>query len=284
MIKPRVFIGSSAESLDIAAAIRDNLEYSAEVTLWPSGTFNFNAGSNTLADLIRKSRSVDFAIFIFSPDDLLTMRSQEKHVVRDNVVFELGLFIGVLGSERCFIVKPRGVELHLPSDLLGVNAADFEPDRSDKDIVSSLGYASSQIKREIDGAGPIVNRGSEVIKRIDVSDVLQEVSDQDLLVLATLLDSYNHDVEGCVSWQIQNKLSSKISDMQINLSIIKLWRLSLISKENSSDDQGNEYFTYALTSNGVDVCLKNEERISEVSKIQNPAYSKAPSYQQPPKF
>ena len=155
MRNPRVFIGSSVESLPIANAISENLEFDAEVTTWNSGTFNLS--STTIDSLIEKSKSVDFSVFIFSPDDLTIMRSREQYVVRDNVVFELGLFIGSIGKERCFIVKPRGVELHFPSDLLGINPADYNPNRSDNDLVSSLKYASNQIKREIKEKAPLNN-------------------------------------------------------------------------------------------------------------------------------
>lgn len=275
MRNPRVFIGSSVESLPIAEAISENLEFEAEVTIWRSGTFNLS--STALDDLIKKSKSVDFSIFIFSPDDLMVMRSREQYVVRDNVVFELGLFIGSIGKERCFIVKPRGVDLHFPSDLLGINPTDYNPNRSDNDLVSSLNYASNQIKREIKEKGNLIEISSSQVQKIDVNDVLNDITDSDLLILSTLLDSYNHDVEGCVSWALKNKLQSEISEMLLNLSIIKLDRVGLIQKQNSSDFNGNEYFTYSLTSDGIDVCLKNEKRISEIA-----AKPYKPPYQVPP--
>lgn len=263
MRNPRVFIGSSVESLPIAEAISENLEFEAEVTIWRSGTFNLS--SNALDDLIKKSKSVDFSIFIFSPDDLIVMRSREQYAVRDNVVFELGLFIGSIGKERCFIVKPRRVDLHFPSDLLGINPTDYNPNRSDNDLVSSLNYASNQIKREIKEKGNLIEISSSQVQKIDVNDVLNDITDSDLLILSTLLDSYNHDVEGCVSWELKNKLQSKNSEILINLSIIKLDRVGLIQKQNSSDFNGNEYFTYSLTSDGIDACLKNEKRISKIA-------------------
>ena len=268
MRNPRVFVGSSVESLHIANAISDNLEFDAEVTTWNSGTFNLS--STTIDSLIEKSKSVDFSVFIFSPDDLTIMRSREQYVVRDNVVFELGLFVGSIGKERCFIVKPRGVELHFPSDLLGINPADYNPNRSDHDLVSSLKYASNQIKREIKEKGNLIQINSSQVQKIDVSDVLNRITDSDLLILSTLLDSYNHDVEGCASWDFKNKLQHQIPATSLNLSIIKLERINLIQKKNSSDFNGNEYFTYSLTNDGIDVCLKNEKRIFDLSKQPNP--------------
>jgi predicted transcriptional regulator len=258
MSKPRIFIGSSVESLPIADAIAENLEFDAEVTIWRSGTFNLS--SNTLDDLILKSKSVDFSIFIFSPDDLAIMRSREQYVVRDNVLFELGLFIGSIGKERCFIIKPRNVELHFPSDLLGITPTDYDPNRSDDNLTSSLTYASTQIKREMNTKGVFKEINTPKVQKLDVNNVLSEVSENDLIILGSLLESYNNDVEGCISWDLPNKIQQHIPSPTLNLAIVKLQRVGLIEKENSSDFNGNEYFTYRLTDYGVDICLKNEEK------------------------
>jgi predicted transcriptional regulator len=262
MSKSRIFIGSSVESLPIADAIAENLEFDAEVTIWRSGTFDLS--SNTLDDLIIKSKSVDFSAFIFSPDDLVIMRSREQYAVRDNVLFELGLFIGAIGKERCFIIKPRDVELHFPSDLLGITPTDYDPNRSDGNLTSSLTYASTQIKREMSKKGTFKEIVTSKVQKLDVNNVLSDVSVTDLIILGSLLESYNNDVEGCTSWDLSNKLQHYLSGPASNLSIVKLQRVGLIEKENSSDLNGNEYFTYRLTDYGIDICLKNEEKISSL--------------------
>ena len=137
MRKPRIFIASSSESLDVADAINVNLEHQAEVTVWKNG---FKLSSSSIDSLVEKSTIMDFAIFVFTPDDIATIRDQSKYIVRDNVLFELGLFTGTLGKERCFIVKHRGVELHFPTDLLGLAPADYDGDRSDGDLMSAINY------------------------------------------------------------------------------------------------------------------------------------------------
>ena len=48
---------------------------------------------------------VNFAIFVFHPDDKSLIREKEYDTVRDNVILELGMFIGTLGLEKCFILK-----------------------------------------------------------------------------------------------------------------------------------------------------------------------------------
>lgn len=277
MSKPRIFIGSSVESLPIADAIAENLEFDAEVTIWRSGTFNLS--SNTLDDLILKSKSVDFSAFIFSPDDLAIMRKREQYVVRDNVLFELGLFIGAIGKERCFIIKPRNVELHFPSDLLGITPTDYDPNRSDDNLTSSLTYASTQIKREMSNKGVFKEISTPKIQKLDINSVLSEVSTNDLIILASLLESYNNDVEGCISWDLPNKIQQYMPASTLNLAIVKLQRVGLIEKENGSDFNGNEYFTYRLTEYGVDMCLKYEEKIAELfaPKMQRGFMANTPS-------
>lgn len=153
MNKPSLFIASSVEGLTVADAINLNLDHDTQNTLWRSGTFKL--GSNSLNDLTSKSSAVDFAVFVFTPDDLATIRKKEEYIARDNVVFELGLFIGSLGRDRCYVVKPRGIEMHLPSDLLGITTADYVPNRTDGDMASALNAACKQIKDRVHELGPI---------------------------------------------------------------------------------------------------------------------------------
>jgi predicted nucleotide-binding protein len=69
---------------------------------------------------------------------------------RDNVIFELGFFMGALGPERTFIVYSRDNSPTLPSDLAGVTVATFA-ERQDGNIDAAVGPASIQIKQAIEG-------------------------------------------------------------------------------------------------------------------------------------
>jgi len=112
-MKPRIFIGSSVEGLSVAYAIQQNLTHDAEVTVWDQGVFELS--STTIESLMSILDSSDFGVFIFSDDDIAMMRNEEKNVVRDNVLFEFGLFIGKLSKERVYFVIPSSKELHLPT-------------------------------------------------------------------------------------------------------------------------------------------------------------------------
>ena len=73
-------------------------------------------------------RSCDFATLVISPDDQVLSRSTVSDAPRDNVVFELGLFMGALGHERVFLVYPRNASIKLPTDLLGLTVLTYEPE------------------------------------------------------------------------------------------------------------------------------------------------------------
>jgi len=143
---PSMFVASSSEGLGVANDIQELLEHDCHATVWNQGVF---APSDTvLRQLTQALHGFEFALFVFTPDDRLHLRGEAVHVVRDNVVFEMGLFIGALGAERCLHIAPRGAAtLHLPSDLLGVLALDYPTDRPDGNRLAALGPACNKLRR-----------------------------------------------------------------------------------------------------------------------------------------
>ena len=141
--KPRAFICSSKEGLHHAHALQAGLHEKMEVTVWDQGIFELS--SYTIDSLIEEAHRVDFAIFMFSPDDKVFIRGQDSVTVRDNVLFELGLFMGILGRKRVYIVAPSDVpDFRIPSDLLGLTQATYHR-RSDENLKAALGPACTAI-------------------------------------------------------------------------------------------------------------------------------------------
>jgi predicted nucleotide-binding protein len=132
-----VFIASSVQGLHIAEAIHQNLDYDAEVSLWNHDLFALS--QPPLHSLMEATQNTDFGIFVFNPDDITNIKKFEYSTVRDNVIFELGLFIGALGRERNFIVMPRNTEgFHLPTDLIGMTPADYNAGRDDGNLKAAV--------------------------------------------------------------------------------------------------------------------------------------------------
>lgn len=130
-IKPRVFIGSSYEGKKIAENIHLNLFKGKhyEPIIWTAGVFQ--PGMSNLEGLFQQLKEADFAVLVMSPDDLLTTQSTTKRVPRDNVLFELGLFMGKLGRFRAICVIQEGDDIYKLSDLDGISVIRYPNNISD---------------------------------------------------------------------------------------------------------------------------------------------------------
>ena len=145
--RPSVFIGSSTEGLKIAKALQVLLEDPCEVTIWSQGVFGLRS-QGTLESLVLALDEYDFAVLVLTADDLVTSREASAAAPRDNVLFELGLFMGGLGRNRTFIIYDRTAGLRLPSDLAGVSAATVEPHASGN-LQSALGAAATRVEEQV---------------------------------------------------------------------------------------------------------------------------------------
>jgi predicted nucleotide-binding protein len=69
---------------------------------------------------------VGFAVALLTPDDLGGPVAAPEHAARarQNVIFELGYFVGSLGRGRACLLRKGEVEI--PSDLVGVIYTDMD--------------------------------------------------------------------------------------------------------------------------------------------------------------
>ncbi|MEQ3501164.1 STING domain-containing protein [Tenacibaculum sp. SSH1-16] len=150
MRKRRIFIGSSSEELDLANAAKSILERDFEVTIWNDSVWDtsvFKINNNFLNDLLRASLQFDFGLLIGTTDDEVKYRGDSVMQPRDNVLFELGLFIGRLGLSKCAFVIDK--ELKVLSDIKGISLARFE--KSDApSFVSAISQVSELFRNQID--------------------------------------------------------------------------------------------------------------------------------------
>ncbi len=151
MSKPSVFVGSSSEGLRVAREIQFKLADVGEVELWDEGVFALGFGA--LESLVQALNRFDFAVFVLTPDDLTVSRGAPQNSARDNVLIELGLFIGRLGRERTFLVCCKDDKIKIPSDLAGITFATYAQPSDDTKLTSAVGPACTRIRSVIETQG-----------------------------------------------------------------------------------------------------------------------------------
>ena len=146
-MKPRIFIGSSVEGNNAANALQMAFHHDARATVWHQ---SFRLAGTTIDSLLEQFRQTDFAVFIFSADDLARMREVDHLVARDNVVFEAGLFMGMHGRDRVFIITPMGADrIHIPTDLAGYTVGTYDPAWAKTEPNAALGAAAEGVRQAI---------------------------------------------------------------------------------------------------------------------------------------
>lgn len=101
-------------------------------------------GGRTVIEKFEDFSNVGFAVILLTPDDLCSAGSApktKKARARQNVVFELGYFVGKLGRNRVCALYKEGVEI--PSDYVGILFIEMD---------AHNGW-QSQLAREIKTAG-----------------------------------------------------------------------------------------------------------------------------------
>jgi predicted nucleotide-binding protein len=136
--------------LDVAHEIQAQLEHDVLSTVWTDGLFL--AGGYPLEILEKAVNDSDFAVAVAQPDDIVETRGARVPTLRDNVLFELGLFMGRLTRYRTILVHPRASGLNLPSDLQGLTLVSYQ-DGPPGELPARLGPACHQIRKIVKSLG-----------------------------------------------------------------------------------------------------------------------------------
>jgi hypothetical protein len=155
MPAPTVFIGSSHEHLKTAHALKSCLSSFAEAIVWDETAFDLN--ESIFGGLLQAADSYDFGVFVFDADDVAVIRDIKTPTVRDNVLFELGLFIGRMGRDRAFWISSQGAtQPHIPTDLAGITHLSYlRPNTDDVDTLrAALTKSCQRLQIEIGKLGP----------------------------------------------------------------------------------------------------------------------------------
>lgn len=172
---PKVFIGSSSEGLAVAREVELQLYRDVDTTIWKDGIFELGRGA--LESLIDSLDNFDFAIMILTTDDRLESRDDMYLAPRDNVLFELGLFMGRIGRLRTFIIHEEGVSIKLPTDLDGITVSKY---RKKNNISSALSPICTKILKAINKHGLFERRPKYVFEKSGIVNIFVDRQDKDL--------------------------------------------------------------------------------------------------------
>ncbi len=112
IIKRKLFIGCSFEAIHIARSLKCILKNHFKKTIEPF-VYDETEWKNLSAIIDNLKNRLDefyYAIFIGYPDDIINSRNTFYYTCRDNVLFEMGLFLSRIGKERTFFVIPKDLD------------------------------------------------------------------------------------------------------------------------------------------------------------------------------
>jgi CRP/FNR family cyclic AMP-dependent transcriptional regulator len=146
----KLFIMSSSEAKSVANALSAGLKPDIDGKVWDRGVFF--AGGYPLEALEREVAHSDFAVAIAEADDILESKGVRRPTLRDNVLFELGLFMGRLTRFRAVLVFPKWKDIKFPSDLDGLTLIGYD-DGSAADLAQRLVPVCDQIRELVKREG-----------------------------------------------------------------------------------------------------------------------------------
>ena len=150
--RPVLFVGCSTEALSIGRAVQSALDHDPiQIKLWTNDIFK--ASRFPIESLEQELVNADFAALVLSPDDTVVSRDTASGAPRDNLVLELGLFMGALGRTRTFLLLPRGVDIKIPTDLAGLVPLTYRTDPGDE-IATAVAAACNEMRTAILKDGP----------------------------------------------------------------------------------------------------------------------------------
>jgi hypothetical protein len=126
-MKRKLFIGSSSEGKEIADKLKSKILEECndwiEPKIWADKNV-FTLNKSTFHNLIDAARKFEYGIFIATADDVTKKRDETSKCMRDNVLFEAGMFLGSLGLTRAFLLVDN--ECELPSDYNGTTVTIYD--------------------------------------------------------------------------------------------------------------------------------------------------------------
>lgn len=150
---------------------------------------------------------------------------------------------------------------------------DYVLDRPDGELASALNAACKQIRDEIARHGPIernsLSQGTGVRRHI-ANPPDYKLNSSDLMFLGECAASHTEQPKGLSLFSISAQMGKNTSNT-VRLSAIKMTRLGYIEKSIETDHDGDEFYSYSITEDGLDIYLQNEDAFKPTPPTFKPA-------------
>lgn len=118
------FIASSSEGVEVAEALLKgilSLHPRWKPCFWKAPAI-FIPGTSTLDSLEKLIGGCHFGVYVLTADDKLEIRSKTTVTPRGNVIFEMGMGVGIHGPQKSFIIHDK---VDTISDLNGITTIPY---------------------------------------------------------------------------------------------------------------------------------------------------------------
>jgi hypothetical protein len=180
-----------------------------------------------------------------------------------NVWLELGYALAI--NRPVVILCDKNIRSKLPFDIQHRPVIFYRTD-------SKSGYEELEnniklnVKNELErdsriATAPLIKNGS---------GELEDLKDYEVAILTTLLALWPTSSNGAGHWELEKKLKSiGYAETALGLGLSKLLSKGLIQQSSDSDINGNDYFLYRITPEGIGWLTEREDKIElEIPKKQ----------------
>jgi predicted nucleotide-binding protein len=112
-----------------------------------------NSGTTIIEKFIKNAENCLYAVVLFSADDIGKLENSEsdlRYRVRQNVIFELGYFLGKIGRRNIVILHEANKNIETPSDFSGIVYEPFDEYGAWKSkLIREMRNANIYIKPEL---------------------------------------------------------------------------------------------------------------------------------------
>ena len=143
MNKPKIFIGSSSERKRDAEELQAIINEWSDPEVWSD---LFSVSKTAIENLETKLPKFDMCVFLWTSDDVASIRGQELLVARDNLIFETGLSYGYLGRQNTVIVREKDTKEI--SDLHGITYINHDFSQAMRILATKLRQHYDEVKNE----------------------------------------------------------------------------------------------------------------------------------------